>query len=171
MFARYYQHNKRVVCVLLSMFFWALNAPSLATELASPDISKVELKDMMGKRHVLGQYQGKWLVINYWATWCPPCLEEMPDLVNLYDARKHKDLMVIGVAFEYESAKAVSTFVDDMLVSYPIVLGDAAIAKQLGKAEVMPTTFIYNPAGKLVKVKRGLISRATIEQTMATPAN
>lgn len=171
MFARHYHHHKRVVCLLLSMFFLAFNASSLATELANPDISKVQLKDMTGNLHVLGQYQGKWLVINYWATWCPPCLEEMPDLVNLYDARKHKDLMVIGIAFEYASAKAVATFVDDMLVSYPIVLGDAAIAKQLGNAEVMPTTFIYNPAGKLVKIKRGLISRATIEQTMAAHAN
>ncbi len=160
--------NKFFLLVILMMSF--LSSYPLNAEDESQHIANFVLQDMTGKQHTLGDYRGKWLIINYWATWCPPCLEEMPDLVNLYDARKNKDIMVIGVAFEYTSPKAVAAFVDDMLVSYPIVLGDASIAKKLGKAEVMPTTFIYNPAGKLVKTKRGLITRAMIEQIIASSA-
>lgn len=122
------------------------------------------LKDMAGVSHQLSRYQGKWVLVNYWATWCPPCLEEVPDLVNLYDSRKKKDLMVIGVVFDYQDVEEVKAYVDDMLMSYPIVLGDDAVIDQIGPAEAMPTTFIYNPKGELITVKRGLITRQYIEK-------
>ena len=124
----------------------------------------VVFKDTTGVEHHLSENKGKWILINYWATWCPPCLEEVPDLVNLYDQRKNKDLIVFGVVFDYESTKAVEQYVDDMLMSYPIVLGNDAITKQIGALDVLPTTFIYNPQGKLIKIKRGLISRQYIEK-------
>jgi thiol-disulfide isomerase/thioredoxin len=125
------------------------------------------LKDTNGKSHTLAQYKGKWVFVNYWATWCPPCLEEVPDLVALYDSHKAKDAVVIGVAFDYESAKDVAEYVDDMLMSYPIVLGDDAVAGQIGSAEVLPTTFIYNPKGELVKTKRGKVTKQYLESIMS----
>ncbi len=129
------------------------------------------LKDTSGVKHQLSNYKGKWVLVNYWATWCPPCLEEVPDLVNLYDHRKKKDLMVIGVVFDYPSTKEVAEYVDDMLMSYPIVLGDDAVTSQIGSAEVLPTTFIYNPKGELVKIKRGLITKQYIEKLIGAEKN
>lgn len=141
---------------------------SLFTIMSPPAIAEpnknFSLKDTAGVKHQLSNYTGKWVLVNYWATWCPPCLEEVPDLVNLYDHRKKKDLMVIGVVFDYPSTKEVAEYVDDMLMSYPVVLGDEAVTEQIGSADVLPTTFIYNPKGELVKVKRGLITKQYIEK-------
>ncbi len=126
------------------------------------------LKDMSGKKHALAQYKGKWVFVNYWATWCPPCLEEVPDLVALYDSRKSKDVEVIGVVFDYENVKEVTDYVDDMLMSYPIVLGDDEVASQIGEPSVLPTTYIYNPHGELVKTKHGKVTRQYLESIMAS---
>ena len=115
---------------------------------------------------MLSNYQGKWVLINYWATWCPPCLEEVPDLVALYDAHKAKDLMVIGVVVDYKTEQAVTKFVDDMLISYPIVLGTSKVIRAVGPAEVLPSSYLYNPQGKLVKVKRGLVTKQYVEELM-----
>lgn len=129
-------------------------------------VDEFVLKDMSGAEHRLSQYAGKWVIINYWATWCPPCLEEIPEFVALYDERKNKDVMVIGVVFDYSSIKTVSDYVDDMLISYSIVLGNDDIVKQIGSADLLPTTYFFNPKGVLVKVKRGLVSRQYLETVM-----
>jgi thiol-disulfide isomerase/thioredoxin len=131
-----------------------------------PSSKNFVVKDTAGKTHVLSQYKGKWVIVNYWATWCPPCLEEVPDLVALYDSRKNKDVMLLGVVFDFESAAEVAEYVDDMLMSYPIVLGDDAVMQQIGSAEVLPTTFIYNPQGVLVKTKRGKVTKQYLEGLM-----
>ena len=153
---------------LLGLLLACLSLQSLAD--VKPGASFV-LKDMAGMTHQLSQYKGKWVLVNYWATWCPPCLEEVPDLVNLYDRRKDRDLMVIGVVFDYKTTKEVARYVDDMLMSYPVVLGDNAVTAQMGTAEVLPTTFIYNPQGELVKVKRGLITKEYIEKMIGAGKN
>ncbi len=145
----------------------------LSSQFASAEVSvKTDflLKDMAGVQHQLSHYKGKWVLVNYWATWCPPCLEEVPDLVNLYDQHRQKDLMVLGVVFDYKDVSEVKAYVDDMLMSYPVVLGDDSVVEQIGTAEVMPTTFIYNPKGKLVKVKRGIVTKQYVDNLMKAGA-
>jgi thiol-disulfide isomerase/thioredoxin len=123
--------------------------------------------DTTGKQHQLADYRGKWVLVNYWVTWCPPCLEEMPDLIALYDERKDKDLMVLGVALEYKNPQEVTNYVDDMLVSYPIILGNDSVTAQIGPADVLPTTYIFDPEGMLVKTRRGLITKQYVEKLIS----
>ena len=148
---------------LLAIFLLSLSSVSTAA-------NNFVLKDMAGKKHTLSEYKGKWVIVNYWATWCPPCLEEVPDLVALYDSRKNRDLVILGVAFDYQSAKEVADYVSDMLISYPIVLGDDDVMKQIGFSDVLPTSYIYNPRGELIKTKHGLVTKQYLD-SLLRPAN
>lgn len=125
------------------------------------------LRDLDGKVHALSAYKGKWVLVNFWATWCPPCLEEIPDLILLHDKRKNKDFSVIGIAVDYKNADQIRRFADDNLISYPLVLGEERVIEQFGSADVLPTSYLYNPQGKLVKMHHGLITRAIIEKIIS----
>jgi thiol-disulfide isomerase/thioredoxin len=156
----------------LRLFLWALLFFALMMNNANAEAAKnFVMKDLAGKEHRLSDYQGKWVLLNYWATWCPSCLDEMPDFIELYDKHKTKNLVVLGVAVDYKNEREVRHFVDDMLVSYPIILGTPKIFAQLGSPSVLPTTLIYNPQGKLVKIKRGQLSKQTVELIMLSLPN
>ena len=154
----------------LSQFLLALSFLALVSLDANADASKsFVMKDLAGREHRLSDYQGKWVLVNYWATWCPSCLDEMPDFIDLYDKHKSKDLVVLGVAVDYKNEREVRHFVDDMLVPYPIILGTPKIFAQFGSPSVLPTTLIYNPQGKLETIKRGQLSKRAVEIMLSSP--
>ena len=121
-----------------------------------------KVTDTDGKTHTLSGYKGKWVLVNFWATWCPPCLEEIPDLIDLHENKKN-NLVVIGVAMDYRTPKQVTDFAEGLLVTYPIVLGNAQVANQIGPVQGLPTTYLYNPEGKLVAQQVGAITRDAVE--------
>jgi thiol-disulfide isomerase/thioredoxin len=125
-----------------------------------------KVTDTSGKSHTLAGYKGKWVLVNYWATWCPPCLEEIPDLIALHENRKN-NIVVIGVALDYRSAKQVTDFAEGLLVNYPIVLGNAQVTNQIGPVQGLPTTYLYNPDGKMVAQQVGAITREAVESYIA----
>lgn len=121
------------------------------------------LEDIQGKTHHLADYRGKWVLVNFWATWCPPCLDEIPELVSLYNAHQGKDLLVIGVAMDSGSSKKIAEFAKAHHISYPLVLGDFESARQIGAVEVLPVSYLYNPKGEQVSYQAGEVTRASIE--------
>ena len=138
----------------------------LALMVAAAQAADFKVTDTSGKTHSLSGYKGKWVLVNYWATWCPPCLEEIPDLIALYENKKN-NLVVIGVAMDYRNAKQVTDFAEGLLVTYPIVLGTPEIVSQIGPVQGLPTTYLFNPEGKIVAQQVGLITRAAVESYIA----
>jgi thiol-disulfide isomerase/thioredoxin len=121
------------------------------------------LQDMQGKTHRLADYRGKWVLVNFWATWCPPCLAEIPELNSLHNAHKDSDLVVIGIAMDSGSDKIVADFAKARGISYPVVLGDRKIAKEIGTLEVLPSSYLYAPNGEKVGYQAGDVTRVSIE--------
>ena len=119
-------------------------------------------KDIQGHEQRLQDYRGKWVLVNFWATWCPPCLQEIPDLVSLYEGHKKLDLVVIGVALD-STKESVVEFVAKKKISYPVVVGDYDLAAQVGEVELLPTSYLYDPTGKLVSYQEGVVTRASVE--------
>jgi thiol-disulfide isomerase/thioredoxin len=120
------------------------------------------LTDSHGKTHRLSDYSGKWVLVNYWATWCPPCLEEIPDLVALHENKKN-NLVVIGIAMDYQDPRQVLAFAEQHMLSYPIVLGDSKAAAEVGPVNGLPTSYLYNPEGKRVAYVVGALTRSAVE--------
>lgn len=122
-----------------------------------------ELMDSKGKSHKLSQYKGKWVLVNYWATWCPPCLAEIPDLASLH-RDKRNNLVVLGVAMEYQDPQQVLDFARAQKIPYPIILADDRAIEQIGPVRGLPTTYLYNPQGQQVAYNVGMLSEDAVKQ-------
>jgi thiol-disulfide isomerase/thioredoxin len=123
------------------------------------------IKDTEGVKYKLADLKGKWVVVNFWAPWCPPCLAEIPELNTLQ--QQHKDVLVIGVSEQYKRKQEVTDVVKKLSVTYPVVFGDEDTAAEFGGIEGLPTTFIYSPEGKLVMRHDGPVTQQEIELSMA----
>ena len=98
------------------------------------------LKDIEGVKLKLADQKGKWVVVNFWAPWCPPCIAELPELNSLQ--QQHQDVLVIGIALQYHTKQEVLDMVKKLSVSYPIVMGDEDIAADFGGLVGLPTSLL-----------------------------
>jgi peroxiredoxin len=146
---------RHALCASLAIGFFLFALSAAAHEFT--------LEDIQGKTHRLSDYRGKWVLVNYWATWCPPCLDEIPELTSLHNAHHDKDLLVIGIAIESGSRSKVADFVAAHRMSYPIVMGDRTVTAQIGEVDALPVSYLYNPQGDLVSFQTGEVTRASVE--------
>ncbi|UJP04397.1 MAG: TlpA family protein disulfide reductase [Nitrosomonas sp.] len=134
---------------------------SVVLLLVSFSVKAFQFEDTTGKVHQLSDYKGRWVLVNFWATWCPPCLKEIPDLIALYKDRK--DVMIIGVAMDIDNPGDVLDFVQSLAINYPVILGNRKIAEQLDDISLLPSTYFYDPDGNPAARQIGIISREHIE--------
>jgi len=126
------------------------------------------LPDMSGKMHALADYKGKWVIVNYWATWCPPCQEEIPDLVSFHDSHKDTDAVVLGINLEDVGQEQLESFVDSFMISYPILRSEPLATTPLGPVPGLPTTYIVAPDGSPVARQVGPVTSKQLEDYIAS---
>lgn len=120
------------------------------------------LEDLQGEEFSLSDSKGKYLLLNFWATWCPACREEMPDLKQFYLDNKN-DVVVVGVNLG-ESKKVVQNFITKGGYGYPILMDYTKELSYIYQISVIPTTYLISPEGRIEYVKRGLITREELNQ-------
>ena len=122
----------------------------------APDFT---LRSLDGERFTLSSLQGKVVLLNFWATWCPPCRREIPDLNRIYDTYKDRGVVILGVSWDELSTERIKTFVKNYKVTYPILHGTQSELSQVGKAYAwqgyLPTTYVIDRKGYLRDVYIG----------------
>jgi len=127
---------------LLAVFFLLLPLPGAI----AGETFDYQLHDMEGKLHKVSYYRGKWLIINFWATWCTPCLKEMPELERFYQQNK-ETAQVWGVSFEDSDKATIRAYVDRLGITFPILGHGQDPLTGYGEVNVLPTTFVIDPDG------------------------
>ncbi len=133
----------------------SLDSPEFAAAMAKLEAddqhrneANFTLTDLRGKTWTLRDLRGKVVLVNFWATWCPPCRKEMPDLETLYRRFGPQGLVILGISDE-EAAK-VKPFIEQQKVTYPVLLDPGRRVNELFQIEGIPKTFIYDREGKIV---------------------
>ena len=126
----------------------------------APDFT---LPDLAGNSVALSDYRGKTVIVDFWATWCAPCVFQIPELNTLWEAHRDRDdLVVLGISIDVEGAEVVGPWIAEKKITYPILLGDEQLAQKYG-APGFPTLFVIRPDGSVNSMHVGLIERDELE--------
>ena len=143
-----------MLAVLLLAGSLPIHAGEAAVGQTAPEFT---LKDLTQKRNKLSDFRGKVVILNFFATWCPPCRAEIPELVKIYQGNQAKGLVVLSVSLDTEGVPQVlNKFVRDMKIPYPVLLGNMELVDQYQISGV-PTTLIITREGKIHKRYDGLV--------------
>jgi len=124
------------------------------------------LPDLEGKTVRTSDLKGKVVLLNFWATWCPPCKDEIPDFVRLQSKYRDKGLAIVGLSLDHGGAQDVRPFADEYDVNYTMLIANAETAEAYGGIQAVPTTFVLDRDGIIVKRILGRLSAEAFEEAI-----
>lgn len=155
------KYSKISILIIIS-FLLSINILSAnnSDKKKAPDFA---LKTLEGKTIKLSDYKGKIIIIDFWATWCPPCRKGIPDLIELQKVYS-KDLVIVGISLDQErTLKDLKPFIENYGINYPVVLGNEKVVKDYGGINAIPTSFIVDQKGFIIDSHVGLVPKAVYE--------
>lgn len=160
--------------LLVGCFFQGCSSSPMSVRAASvkPDKDRHQapdfaLRDADGKTVHVTDYRGKVLLLDFWATWCPPCKVEIPWLIDMERKNKDRGFEVLGVSMDDEGWEVVKPFMREVGMNYRVVIGNDATAEMYGNVESLPETFLIDAGGKIAAIHIGLASRKDFEDEVA----
>jgi len=130
------------------------------TSVAGPNWTLPRLDGSLIKSEDL---RGKVMVVDFWATWCPPCRAEIPGYISMQKELADEDLVIVGVSLDEGGPAVVQRFADQMGINYELVMGDREVVRAFGGVQVIPTTFLIDREGRVRHRKEGMMSREDYE--------
>lgn len=117
------------------------------------------LKDLEGKNYRLADFKDKIVILDFWATWCEPCRQGIPDLIALQ--KEYPNLQVIGVSVDQSPKEVIPDFVKEFNINYPILIADDIVVSAYGGIQNIPTTFVIDKKGDIIAKYVGLVDKET----------
>ena len=148
-------------CTVLAILFTFLSFSAFASE----EVEDFKFKDIEGKNHTFSEYKGKWVIVNYWGTYCPPCLEEIPDLISFSDKHKN-DAVVLGLDAGGTNVDDLKSFAAEYMIEYLIAPIQESTLTAFGILMGIPTTYVITPKGEIAMKKVGVINLGEVEGLM-----
>jgi peroxiredoxin len=151
--------------VLIIAAFILTKQPAMSKDFGpgkkAPEFS---LKDVNGLERKLSDFKNKVMIIDFWATWCPPCREEIPHFIDLYNQYKGQGLEIIGIALDQNGERIVREFIAKNKINYTVLLGDNEVSDLYGGIDAIPTTFILDRDGNIKKKYIGYNDKNVFER-------
>jgi peroxiredoxin len=145
--------------------------PPLLARSALPVVGQAPswtLSDVDGREVKSTDFKGKVVVVDFWATWCPPCRKELPEYVALQKKYADRGLVILGFSLDELPAAQVKAFAEKMKVNYPILMANAETAEAFGGVQGLPTAFVIDREGQIRHVKVGLSDPEAYEKLIAS---
>lgn len=115
--------------------------------------------------------QGKVVLVNFWATWCPPCRKEIPSLIKVQDKYRDKGFVVVGISMDEGGRSMVGKFLDKQGVNYPVIIGDSSLAKGFGGVIGVPASFLVDRKGELLRRYDGYVAEDELREELEKLVN
>mgnify|MGYP006279514847 FL=1 len=130
----------------------------------APDFT---LERMNGDSFRLADHRGEVVVVNFWATWCPPCRREIPGFIELQKEWGDKGLTFVGVSLDEEGFDAVRPYAEKMGINYPLVVDDGSVAQKYEGVSALPTSFVVGPEGTVQYARPGFLPESVLRDQVA----
>jgi peroxiredoxin len=158
------QYHKFIIYAVLGGVLAVLVYMGLTQKASAPALTMTTLA---GQTIDLAQYRGKTVVVNFWATSCPGCVKEMPQLVDVYQRYHSKGLEVVAVAMSYDPADNVRQFAAEQHLPFPVVMDtQGEIARAFGEVKLTPTSFVIDADGHIAEQTIGDLDFAKLQQRL-----
>ncbi len=128
-----------------------------------PDAPEFTFEDLNGNKISLSDLSGKVIMLNVWATWCSPCIREIPDFIEIYKQYKDKGLEIIGLSMDRISQSKVLKFAENLKINYAVAMMTSKLNKDYGPFPAIPVTIIIDKNGKIRHRKIGMVNKSYVE--------
>lgn len=149
---------KLVIVLLFSLFFSACQGNAGSTK--APDFT---LLDVNSKMVNLSDFKGKVVLINFFATYCPPCRAEIPDFVKIQDKYRDKGFVILGISADEDWRTVLPDFIKRKDINYPVLIATSKVVKDYGNVYALPTSFLLDKNHNIVKKFTGMVSESDLE--------
>ncbi len=129
-----------------------------------PQAPEFNLEDLNGNTHTLAEYEGKVIFLNFWATWCPPCRQEIPGFVELYEQYKDDGMVILGISLDQKGEAVVNSFADKTKINYPLTMATQAVMEDYQPGQYIPATIVIDKEGRIRDRHVGYLAKNDMEK-------